>query len=91
MKICEEKALELAKEFAEAEYDGSEWPLNTDDCDIKLCKGGFGESYLGMSHEHWSVIISTHSNDPNVAVMDPDHVIVLVDSESGKAKWFPIM
>ena len=91
MKINESKALEIAKSFALTEYEGTDWPLDINDTQIKLNNGGYGHDFMGLSEAHWSIIISTKNSDPNVAVMDPDHVIVMVDSESGEAKWFPVM
>lgn len=87
MKIEEKEALELAKKFALEEYQDTEWPLNVDDTSIKLSHG----TWFGLSDPHWSVVISTKIDDPNVAVVDPDHVIVLVDTETGETKWFPVM
>ncbi|GAA6140040.1 hypothetical protein NBRC116583_37870 [Arenicella sp. 4NH20-0111] len=87
MKIEKDEALRLAKEFATQEYKNTDWPLNVNDISIKLSNG----SWFGLSDRHWSVIISTKCDDPNVAVIDPDHVIVLVDTETGETKWFPIM
>ena len=91
MKLKKEEALEIAKSFALKEYDNTDWPLNVNDTNIRLVKGDFGSNSLGLSEEHWSIVISTKNNDPSVAVMDPDHVIVLVDSFTGEAKWFPVM
>lgn len=91
MKIKEAEALEIAKNFALSEYESSEWPLDINNPNIKLSEGGYGTDFFGLSEKYWSVTISTKSNDPNVATMDPDFVIVLVDSETGEAKWFPVM
>ena len=87
MKIKKEEALRLAKEFAIKEYQDTDWPLNVSETSIKLSSG----SWYGLSDPHWSIIISTKVDDPNVAVVDPDHVIVLVDTETGEPKWFPVM
>lgn len=87
MKIEEKQALEIAKSFAKSEYEDTDWPLDLNDVSIKLSYG----NWAGMSDPHWSVIISTKSTDPNVAVVDPDHVIVLVDQNTGRTEWFPVM
>ncbi len=49
MKIKEAEALEIAKKFALSEYQGSEWPLDIDDTNIKLNEGGYGTDFLGLS------------------------------------------
>jgi hypothetical protein len=87
MKIEKQEALELAKNFALEEFQDTVWPLNVNDISIKLNHS----TWFGLSDPHWSVVISTKVDDPNVAVIDPDHVIVLVDTETGETMWFPAM
>ena len=91
MKILETEALRIAREFAISEYKDSKFPLKLNDANITLEVGGIGHSVLGLNECYWSVLFSLGSEDPNVAVVDPDHVIILVDSESGKAVWLPLM
>ncbi|WP_416397413.1 hypothetical protein [Allohahella sp. A8] len=87
MKIDEHQALELAKKFALDAYQDLDCPLNLQDINIKLSQG----TGRGLSNPHWTVTISTTIDNPAVAVRDPDHVIVLVDAETGDTQWLPIM
>lgn len=91
MGINEKAALSIAREFAAKEYKDSRFPLQLGEASIRLEQGGFGHTYLGLGESYWSVLFNLKAPDPSVAVMDPDHVIVLVDSESGGAVWFPVM
>jgi hypothetical protein len=91
MNINQQEAISIAREFAAKEYECSQFPLLIGEVNARLEHGGFGHKYFGLSESHWSILFNLKSLDPNVAVMDPDHLIVLVDSNSGRAVWFPVM
>jgi hypothetical protein len=91
MTITEERAISVARSFAEAAYRDSKFQLHIGDASARFENGGFGHEVLGLGFAHWSVLINLVGLDRNVAVMDPDHVIVLVDAKTEKAVWFPAM
>lgn len=91
MCITEKQAIFIAREFAESEYSNKEFPLRLGDANARLESGGFGHDILGLGLSYWSILFNLVSFDSNVAVMNPDHLIVLVDAESGMPVWFPVM
>ena len=91
MSITKERAISIAKKFAESEYRNTEFPLRLGDAQARLERGGFGHNVLGLGLSYWSIVFDLVNLDSNVAVMDPDHLIVLVDAESEKPVWFPLM
>lgn len=93
MNISAERAIELAREFAEAGIRRNKQGLmlGPEPAHATLEQGGFAHDHLGMGFQYWSILFDLVNRDPNVAVMDPDHVIVLVDAESGTLAWFPVM
>ena len=91
MALSQEKVIELAREFVRGEYSGSQWKVFLEKpLSIEKCQGGFGSDVLGMGHHHWSIMFQTETPE-GTAVIDPDHVIVLVDDTTGRAVWFPVM
>jgi len=91
MSINEERAISVARSFAEATYRDSKFQLGIGDASARFENGGFGHEVLGLGFAHWSVLFDLVALDENVAVMDPDHVIVLVDAETERTVWFPVM
>lgn len=91
MSINEEQAISVARRFAESEYRNSKFQFRIGDASARFEKGGFGHEVLGIGFFHWSVLFNLVGLDEKVAVMDPDHVIVLVDAETERAIWFPVM
>ena len=91
MSINEERALLVARSFAEAAYRDSKFQLSIGGASARFENGGFGNEVLGLGFAHWSVLFDLVAIDENVAVMDPDHVIVLVDAETERTVWFPVM
>lgn len=91
MTINEERAIITARRFAEASYRDSEFQLRIGDASARLENGGFGHDYLGLGFSYWSVLLNLVGLDEGVATMDPDHVIVLVDAETERAVWFPVL
>jgi hypothetical protein len=91
MNINEQAALSIAREFAAKEYKDSKFPLLLGEASVHLEQGGLGHGYFGLSKNYWSILFNLENSASNETVVDPDHVIVLVDSESGKAIWFPVM
>jgi len=91
MSISEERAIALARTFAEAAYRASKFGLRIGDASARFENGGFGHEFLNLGFAYWSVLFNLVSLDENVAVMDPDHVIVLVDAETERTVWFPVM
>lgn len=89
MSITEEQAISVARRFAESEYQNSKFRIG--DASARFEKGGFGHDVLGIGFFHWSVLFNLVGFDEKIAVMDPDHVIVLVDTETERAIWFPVM
>jgi hypothetical protein len=89
--IHEERAIAVARSFAEAAYQGSKFQLRIGDASARLENGGFGHEVLGLGFAYWSVLFNLIALDESVAVMDPDHVIVLVDAETERTVWFPLM
>lgn len=91
MSINEERAIITARRFAEASYRDSEFQLRIGDASARLENGGFGHDYLGLGSSCWSVLFNLVRLDESIAVMDPCHVIVLVDAETERAVWFPVL
>lgn len=91
MSINEDRAISLARSFAEAAYQDSKFQLRIGDASARFENGGFGHNVLGLGFTYWSVLFDLVSLDENVAVMDPAHVIVLVDAETERTVWFPVM
>jgi hypothetical protein len=91
MSINEERAIAVARDFAEAAYRDSKFQLRIGDANASFENGGFGHEVLGLGFTYWSVLFDLIALDENVAVMDPNHVIVLVDAETERAVWFPVM
>ncbi|WP_143132887.1 hypothetical protein [Pseudoduganella namucuonensis] len=91
MSINEERAISVARNFAEAAYLDSKFQLRIGDASARFENGGFGHDVLGLGVAYWSVLFDLVSLDENVAVINPDHVIVLVDAETERTVWFPAM
>jgi len=91
VNIKEERAIAVARAFAEAAYRDSKFQLRIGDANARFENGGFGREVLGLGVTYWSVLFDLIALDENVAVMDPDHVIVLVDAETERTVWFPVM
>jgi hypothetical protein len=91
MSISEERAISVARSFAETAYRDSEFQFRIGDASARFENGGFGHDVLGLGFAHWSVLFDLVALDENVAVMDPDHVIVLVDAETERTVWFTVM
>jgi hypothetical protein len=91
MNISEERAIFVAREFAQSEYRKRHARLVLGDASARWEDGGFGHDVLGLGFSYWSILFNIVSSDSNVAVMDPDHLIVLVDAKSEKSVWFPVM
>lgn len=91
MSINEERAISVARSFAEAAYQDSKFQLRIGDATARFENGGFGHDVLGIGFAHWSVLFDLVALDEKIAVMDPDHVIVLVDAETERTVWFPVM
>lgn len=81
----------MARSFAEAAYRDSKFQLGMGEASARFENGGFGHEFLGLGFAYWSVLFNLVAFDAKVAVMDPDHVIVLVDAESERTVWFPVM
>ncbi|KRB87075.1 hypothetical protein [Duganella sp. Root198D2] len=91
MSISKERAISVARNFANAEYRDSKFGLRIGEAHARFENGGFGHNVLGLGFAHWSVLFDLVALDGMVAVMDPNHVIVLVDAETERAVWFPVM
>lgn len=91
MSISEERAIILARKFAESEYLKRDVLLRLGDASARLERGGFGHDFLGLGFSYWSILFNIVNADSAIAVMDPDHLIVLVDAKSEKSVWFPVM
>ena len=91
MSISEERAIFVASKFAESEYRKRNLLLRLGDASARLEEGGFGHDVLGLGFSYWSILFNIVNSDSTVAVMNPDHLIVLVDAKSEKSVWFPVM
>jgi hypothetical protein len=91
MSISEERAISVARKFAEAAYRDSKFHLAIGEASARFENGGFGHNVLGLGFAHWSVLFDLIALDESIAVMDPNHVIVLVDAETERTVWFPVM
>jgi hypothetical protein len=91
MSISEERAIIVAREFAESKYSKRNALLRLGDASARLERGGFGHDFLGLGFSYWSILFNIMNVDSTIAVMDPDHLIVLVDATSEKSVWFPVM
>lgn len=90
MAQSKESALAIAREFVRKEYRDSKWSVLLEaPLSIQRGEGGFPTDHLGFGVHYWSVMFQLEE-EPG-AVMSPDHVIVLVDEQTGEAKWFPVM
>jgi hypothetical protein len=91
MALSKENVIKLARDFVRGEHSGSKWKVFLEKpLSIEKCQGGFGSDVLGMGHHHWSVMFGIETPE-GTAVMNPDHVIVMVDDETGRTVWFPVM
>ncbi len=91
MSINKDTALAIAKEFAKREYKNTCSQLLPESAEARLETKGVGHAHLGINEHYWSVLFALASTDPEVAVMTPDYVIVIVDAETGKSLWMPVM
>ena len=90
MPQSKDSALAIARQFVRKEYRDSKWPVLLETpLSIERAEGGFPTDYLGLGECYWSVMFQLEQ-EPGT-VMTPDHVIVLVDDETGEPKWFPVM
>lgn len=91
MSIGKERAIFLAREFAETGFRKKKTQLRLGSANALLETGGFGHERLGLGISYWSVLFQLLNADSSIATMDPDHVIVLVDAQSETTVWFPLM
>jgi len=75
MGINEERAVLVARSFAEGAYRDSKIQLGIGDASARFENGGFGHEVLGLGFAHWSALFDLVALDENVAVMDPDHYV----------------
>ena len=90
MTVSEDQAVQIARDFIQANYRLGDWPVPQALSSVRLDRGGFPTDFLGLGEEYWSLIFNLEL-PPGIAAMDPDFVIVLVDAQSGKPAWFPVL
>ena len=91
MKISELEAIEIASKFAQRERRRSDIPLKYESASAVFNENIPSVSYLKIKSEYWSVFFSLNFSNSEVAVVDPDHVIVAVSADNGDAEWYPLM
>jgi len=90
MTIEKEEALEIARKFSSSVYEDEEFPLDFDNSKVRLAEEGFEKDILKFKGEHWVVSIPIVC-DPNVGVVSPDELIIVVNPKTGEPKLLPIM
>jgi hypothetical protein len=85
MPISKDKAIEIANAFVQQRQPG-------------LCRGllsaslecrGSGVERLGMGSTYWSVMFDRATSED--VIVSSGEVIVLVDEESGRAAFYPVL
>jgi hypothetical protein len=91
MPLSETQALDAAREFVRHERRGEtrEHVLVEKPLRAERCVGGYGTDHLGLGREYWSFVFQTEQADGTV--LDPDTVIVFVDTETARTVWFPTL
>ena len=89
MTVSQSQATEIARDFIRANQRPGDWPASHTPSSVNLDRGGFPSEFLGLGKEYWSLVFSLEL--PSDIVMTPDFVIVLVDVQTGKPAWFPVM
>jgi hypothetical protein len=90
MTVSEEQATQIAKGFIQANRPPGDLSVAQVPSSVRLDRGGYPTDFLGLGEEYWSLIFNLELL-PDMAVMDPDSVIVLVDAQTGEPAWFPVL
>ncbi|RYG85240.1 MAG: hypothetical protein EON58_23245 [Alphaproteobacteria bacterium] len=88
MSISEHRAVEIATAFVKAHGETGAYAVSPRAPSVSREVGGPSSKLFGVGENYWSVLFDLET--PADAVVDPDHVIVLVDALTGKPVWFPI-
>ncbi|RCU42868.1 hypothetical protein DU002_19180 [Corallincola holothuriorum] len=94
MNITKTKAVELATEFVKKDKVQADFPIAYETGHAILNRKKRSMSWVTVveeGEEYWSVYFDLKINDPAIATVDPNHVAVMVSSQSEKIEWLPLL
>ncbi len=94
MNISETKAVELATEFVKKDRRQKDFPVayESGHAILNLRKRNMPwVTVVEEGQEYWSVYFDLEINDPAIATMDPNHIAVMVSTQSEKIDWMPLL
>ena len=89
MTVSKDQAIQIATDFVQQHQKSDPYPLRLETQTVRHCRGGYGTDSLGMGATYWSVMFELAT--PDDVVVCPGEVIVLVDEESGRAAFHPLL
>lgn len=86
--LTKEQAQEIAWRLAEATAKYDAFPLNPEPTRVRLDNHKHGQEILGGAPEFWSVIYRMEV--PPRCQVHPDFVHIIVDAQTGNARFIPL-
>ncbi|WP_219848268.1 hypothetical protein, partial [Enterovibrio norvegicus] len=93
VSISETKAVELATNFIKEQRKQSDIPVAYETGLAILNRRKRGMSWITIveeGQEYWSVYFDLN-NDPAVATRDPNHIAVMVSTQSENIEWLSLL
>ncbi|WP_028023413.1 hypothetical protein [Enterovibrio calviensis] len=94
MSISETKAVELATNFIKEQRKQSDIPVAYETGLAILNRRKRGMSWITIveeGQEYWSVYFDLDNDDPAVATKDPNHIAVMVSTQSENIEWLSLL